>query len=294
MTLIIAGATGYGVWPANSLEGARACLAAPIDGLEIDVQLTADGHVVAHHDYWLNRHATRLDGAWLAERGPALKDLTLEALRRYDVGTLRPGSSYAARYPARLAMDGVRVPTLPELLALLAGAAGPRRLIYVEIKTDPQDPAGSPDPQAITEAVLDDLEAADWLGHAKIIAFDWAVLRLARSRVPDIATAHLTVPTAMAASVRPLADGGSPWVDGCDARAFGGSELAAIRAHGGMEWSPHIADITSERLAEARELGLLVGPWGLSSAEDIARMIEAGVFSVTVSGPDWGPTGQYG
>ncbi len=35
--LLIAGATGYGAWPANSLEGAMRCLAAPVDGLEIDV-----------------------------------------------------------------------------------------------------------------------------------------------------------------------------------------------------------------------------------------------------------------
>ena len=116
MSLIVAGATGYGVWPANTLEGAAACLDAGLDGIEIDVQLTADGHVVAHHDYWPNRHATRLDGEWLGSRGPAIKALTLAELRRYDVGALRPGSSHAERYPARVAMDGVRIPTLPQIL----------------------------------------------------------------------------------------------------------------------------------------------------------------------------------
>jgi glycerophosphoryl diester phosphodiesterase len=289
MPLIVAGATGYGVWPANSLEGARACLAAPVDGIEIDVLLTADGHVVAHHDYWLSRHATRLGGEWLAERGPAIKDLTLAELRRYDVGTLRPGSTYAQRYPARIPMDGVRIPTLAELLGLLRAAQGPPRLIYVEIKTDPQDPAASPDPVAITDAVLDDLDAAGWTAHAKIIAFDWGVLRLARERDPSIATAHLTVPAAMADAVRRLADGDSPWLDGYDPRRFGGSQLAAIKAHDGMEWSPHIADVTDERLAEARDLGLRVGPWGVSTGEEIARLATAGVWSVTASGPAWGP-----
>jgi glycerophosphoryl diester phosphodiesterase len=287
MTLVIAGATGYGVWPANSLEGARASLAAPVDGIEIDVQLTADGHVVAHHDYRLSRHATRLDGEWLTERGPALKDLTLEALRLYDVGTLRPGSSYAARYPARAPMDGVGIPTLPELLDLLRAAEGPPRRLYVEIKTDPQDPEASPDPAAITHAVLDDLEAAGWTDHAKIIAFDWRVLRLARERAPAIATAHLTIPETMAESVRLNPDGTSPWLDGFDPQRFGGSLMAAIKAHGGSEWSPHLADVTEARLAEAADLGLLVGPWGVSSHADIARMKAAGVHSLTVSGPDW-------
>ena len=39
--LLIAGVTGYGAWPANTLAGARRCLDAPFDGFEIDVQLPA-------------------------------------------------------------------------------------------------------------------------------------------------------------------------------------------------------------------------------------------------------------
>ena len=88
-TLIVAGATGYGLWPANTLEGLLRCLDAPVDGVEIDVQLTADGQVVAHHDYRLAAAATRLDGEWLSSRGPLLKSLSLADLRRYDVGRLQ-------------------------------------------------------------------------------------------------------------------------------------------------------------------------------------------------------------
>ena len=291
MTLIVAGATGYGVWPANTLEGAAACLETALDGIEIDVQLTADGHVVAHHDYWLSRHATRLGGEWLEARGPAIKTMTLAELRRYDVGTLRPGSSYAERYPAREPMDGVRIPTLPQILDLLSASGEPRRWIYVEIKTDPSDPEASPDAEAVTRATLADLDAAGWTDRSKIIAFDWRVLRLAQALHPGIATAHLTIPTSMAESVRRLPNGDSPWADGCDPRRFAGSDLAAVKAHGGAEWSPHIADVTPERLAEARELDLRVGPWGVSTAEEIHRMLGEEVYSVTVSGPDWGPRG---
>ena len=65
--------------------------------------------------------------------------MTLAELRRYDVGRARPGSETAARYPAKTELDGVRVPTLPELLEALNAAPGPRRMIYVEIKTDPRE-----------------------------------------------------------------------------------------------------------------------------------------------------------
>jgi len=288
--LIIAGATGYGAWPANTLEGAQQCLAAPIDGIEIDVQITADGHVVAHHDYRINPDQSRLDGIWLDAAGPALKSLNLDALRGYDVGRAKPGSRTARHYPGQAQMDGVRIPTLRELLDLLKAAPGPRRLLYVEIKTDPQDPADAPAPDMVTAAVFDDLEAADYLDHAKIIAFDWQVLRLSKARHADVRTAHLTIPRAMAAKVKRGPDGRSPWTDGCDPLDHGGSELAAIRAHGGMEWSPHLSDMTPERVAEAERFGLLVGPWGVSSAADIAAAKTMGAFSLTVSGPEWGET----
>jgi glycerophosphoryl diester phosphodiesterase len=282
--LLIAGATGYGAWPSNSLEGALRCLEAPVDGIEIDVQLTADGHVVAHHDYRLSPEQTRLDGAWLAEPGAPLMEINLEALRRYDVGRTRPGTDAAARYAGREEVDGVAIPTLPELLAALKAAAGPPRLLYVEIKTDPRHPEHAPAPQAVVDAVFRDLEAASWVAHAKIIAFDWQVLRLSEARSPRVRTAHLTIP---APPGRPRAHP-SPWYDGFDAPLHGGSELAAIKAHGGMEWSPYYTDVTPERMAEAAALGLLVGPWGLSKGDDIRRMGELGVYSSTVSGADWG------
>jgi glycerophosphoryl diester phosphodiesterase len=180
----------------------------------------------------------------------------------------------------------VRVPTLPQLLTALNAAEGPRRMIYVEIKTDPR--AGrddAPAPELIVEAVLRDLAAADYLELAKIIAFDWQVMRLTRERAPGLRTAHLTLTTPAA---RDPARPPSPWNDGCDPRQHGGSDLAAIKAHGGVEWSPYYTDVTPERMAEARELGLLVGPWGLSAGDDIRRMVALGVYSSTVSGADWG------
>jgi glycerophosphoryl diester phosphodiesterase len=281
--LLVAGATGYGAWPENTLEGARRCLAGPFDGFEIDVQLTADDVVVAHHDYRLNPDQTRLGADWLDAPSAPLKTMTLADVRRYDVGRSQPGSAVVQRYPGREQWDAVTVPTLPELLAALAEAAGPRRLIYVEIKTDPTQPHEAPAPEAVVGAVLRDLAAAAWLDHAKLIAFDWRVLRLARERSPGIETAHLTIRHA-----RDVAElqARSPWLDGCDAAGLGGSDIAAVKAHGGVEWSPHFTDVTPERVAEAAALGLRVGPWGLSKASDIRRMAELGVFSSTISGAE--------
>ncbi|HEX7944807.1 MAG TPA: glycerophosphodiester phosphodiesterase family protein [Phenylobacterium sp.] len=288
--LIIAGACGYGVWPSNSLEGARACLAAPVDGIEIDVHLTADGHVVAHHDYRIAADASRIGGAFLDAPGPLLRDTSLAELQAYDLGRFRPGSPAQRRHPGVAGLDGVVMPTLPQLLALLAEAPGPPRQIFVEIKTDPAGYRESADPVRLTDAVLRDLDAAGWTAHAKIIAFDWSVLRDLKARRPEILTAHLTVPAAMHDRIRRLPNGDSPWTDGCDERHFGGSELRAIQAHGGREWSPHISDVTSERVSEAKALDLAVGVWGVATAAEIAAMTALGVDALTVSGPDWAAT----
>jgi len=281
--LLIAGATGYGAWPANTLAGARRCLDAPFDGFEIDVQLTADGRVVAHHDYRFSPDQTRLGGDWLETASAPIKTLTLKEARRFDVGRSRPDSDEARRYPARAQIDGLPVATLPELLGALRETPGAPRLIYVEIKTNPLHPEDAPAPEAVVDAVLRDLAAAAWEDHAKIIAFDWKVLRLVGDRAPAIRTAHLTVPRPDEARLRRRR---SPWYDGFDAFGHGGSDLAAIKAHGGEEWSPYYTDVTAERMEEARALDLRVGPWGLSGAADIRRMAELGVYSSTVSGAE--------
>ncbi len=284
---IIAGACGYGVWPSNSIEGAIGCVAAPVAGIEIDVHLTADGHVVAHHDYRIAADQSRLGGRWLDAPGPLLRDASLADLRAYDLGRARPGSRTAERYPDVLGLDDVRMPTLPDLLAILKLAPGAPRQIFVEIKTDPGDYRESADPVALLDAALRDLDAAGWAQHSKIIAFDWSVLRDLNTKRPEILTAHLTVPDAMKPKIRRTPEGDSPWNDGFDPRLFEGSELRAIQAHGGREWSPHISDVTPERVAEAKELGLAIGVWGVASAADITAMTALGADVLTVSGPAW-------
>ncbi len=287
-TQIIAGACGYGAWPANSREGARACNAAPVDGIEIDVHLTADGHVVAHHDYRIAPDSSRLDGQWLDAPGPLLRDCQLETLRAYDLGRDRTGSATDFRHPLRQGMDGVTMPTLPELLAVMAERVGPRRKLFVEIKTDPADYRDSADPVALLDAILRDLEAGGWLDDSKIIAFDWSVLRDLKAKAPRMPCAHLTVPDSMKPKIGRLANGDSPWNDGFDPRHYAGSELRAIVAHGGQEWSPHISDVTLDRVVEARDLGLSVGVWGVATAADIDAMMAFDIAALTVSGPAWG------
>src|SRR5262249_7772051 len=66
-------------------------------------------------------------------------------------------------------------------------ASGPRRWFYIEIKTDPTEPALSAEAEPFTRKVVEAIEAHDYVDRAKIIAFDWRGLRFAAAPKPAVA-----------------------------------------------------------------------------------------------------------
>src|SRR5471030_1881378 len=116
--------------PENSPAAFRHAIALGADGAELDVQLSADGVAVIHHDLRLNPgYARDPQGNWLQAPAPRIKDLTLEELRRYDIGRARPGSDYARAHPDQASVDGERIPTLQDVVPLAKAAPGFRLLL---------------------------------------------------------------------------------------------------------------------------------------------------------------------
>ena len=99
MTRIVAHRGNSSVAPQNTLAAFEAAARAGADAIELDVQLTSDGHVVVIHDDTLD--ATTSGTGWV-------KDTTLADVRGLDAGAwLSP--AYA----------GQRVPLLSEVVELL-------------------------------------------------------------------------------------------------------------------------------------------------------------------------------
>lgn len=111
-TRIIAHRGFSAVAPENTLAAVRWAIAAGADMVEVDVTVTADGHVICLHDDTLDRTT---DG-----RGPAT------ALPLAAIAVLDAGSWFEPRF------TGERVPTLDQVLALVEG----RMLVNVEIKPE--------------------------------------------------------------------------------------------------------------------------------------------------------------
>lgn len=123
--------------PENTLEGFQYAMDAGADGLEIDLLLTRDGVPVVTHNPCLYSGSTR-DGTgdWLHGIGPAISDLTLEELRGYDVGGLRPGSDAARKHPHQAQFQHCHFPTLDEFLTQVKTNAQDVELL-VELKYSP-------------------------------------------------------------------------------------------------------------------------------------------------------------
>ena len=108
--------------PENTLEAFRAAVEEGAGGLELDVRLTRDGHVVVWHDETVDRTT---DGAG------AVGGMTLSELRGLDAGFhFTPDGGRTHPFRGR----GVRVPTLAEVLR---GFPGARVNIDIKLKYPP-------------------------------------------------------------------------------------------------------------------------------------------------------------
>ncbi len=187
---IIAHRGASGLAPENTLAAFRKAIALDADGIEFDLHLTADGAVVVHHDFRMSRYWARQNGEWLADVGPALRDMTLDELRAYDIGRLAPGSDYAARYPDYSPEDGAVAPTFDEVLDLVNASAPPDFQLWVELKLAPADQEPTSDPNALAEDAVVALEASGLAARATIISFYWPALYHAQRRAPGAGRAN--------------------------------------------------------------------------------------------------------
>lgn len=137
--------------PENTIEAFGAAVESGAGGLELDVHLTRDGHVVVLHDPTVDR-TTGGTGA--------VAQMTLDEIRALDAG-----HEFTADDGGTLPYRGrnVRVPTLAEVLREFPGVA-----VNIDIKVD------SP---GIEASVLGVLHEAGAEGRALVVSSSYGVVR---------------------------------------------------------------------------------------------------------------------
>lgn len=263
-----------GLFPENTIEGFRACVAMGLRWFELDVGVLRDGTVVVHHDLALNPEIARTPGNnWLSVAPPLLKKMDWEELQDYDVGRIKPGSDYAARYPDQVPHDGSRVPRLVDVLRLDPGLNW-----NIELKLQPDRPDWTVPVQEMVERTLAAVDEAGAASRVTIQSFDWRAPRLSRRLRPEIPCGWLT-------RSETIADP-KLWWD----RDPPASLPEAILEEGGGTWTPYWEELTPDLLRRAQDAGLVVIPWTVNDPAAMTRLIEWGVNGLITDRPDLLPT----
>lgn len=232
--------------PEHTLAAYERAIAEGVDGLECDVRLTRDGHLVCIHDASIDRTSTG--------RGRVSR-LTLAELNRHDYTAWHPGGGGAAS-GGILTLDG--------LLGLAKDAGRPLRLL-IETK-HPARFGGEVERRLVELLVRHGLHtnAAGREHGVGITVMSFSALALRRVRVlaPDLATVFLFDIAAP-----------SVW----QGRAPAGSDLLgpSIRA---VRNRPEVV-----RRAHDRGHGVLV--WTVNGAVDIDLMLNLGVDGIVSDRP---------
>jgi glycerophosphoryl diester phosphodiesterase len=144
-----------GVFPENTCVAFQNAIDAGADMIELDCQLTQDGHVVVFHDEKLLR---------VAKARGTVGESSLEELKRLDIGG----------WFNRNFRDQ-RIQTLEEVLTLINGNAR----LCIDIKQFPHSPTG------IELKLLFILTHFDYLDRVILSSFDYRSLARVRELAPD-------------------------------------------------------------------------------------------------------------
>ncbi len=247
---VIAHAGGKGHAPEHTLAAYANALTLGADYVEVDVNMTKDGALVAMHDTTLGR-TTNVEEVFGDRPAPwMVKDFTLAEIKRLDAG-----SWFSPEHASE------RVPTLQEAIDLIDGRAG----IYIETKHPYLYPG-------MEERILDVLRAGGFIGgqgrDARVIleSFFEPSLRELRRLAPDAVLVQLYNKDTLAGSnIVHLFDKVTTYAEGI-----------------GPEW----VEVDAELVATAHERDLVVHTWTVNEKEELRRLIDLGVDAIFTDYPD--------
>lgn len=272
---------GRGLRPENTLASFENAVRMGVTTLELDIAITADGVAVISHEPFLTPAITRdAQGRWLKETGPLIKSLTLAQVQSYDVGRLNPESAYGKAFAEQEPQDGLHIPTLASLFALVRQLGASDVQFDIETKVFPNKPNDTVPPDEFVKTLLAVIREAGMTQRVMIQSFDWRTLQLVHSLEPGMRTVYLTVQNRGSNN---LVD--SRWTAGRLARDYA-SVAHMIKAAGGTIWSPNFNDIDQDAVKRARELGLQIIPWTVNETGDMKRLMDWGVDGIITDYPN--------
>jgi glycerophosphoryl diester phosphodiesterase len=276
-----------GLAPENTVSGCLKALSIGVHTIELDVAITKDNQVVVVHDPKINPDITRKeDGKWLSKTGPKINCLTLEQVKKFDVGRINPKSLYATKYPTQIPSDGDTIPTLREIFELIHRLKNEKIRFNIELKFSPEIETMTPSPKKFALRVLDIIKSHNMVARSTVQCFDWRPLKVFRELDPGIMISYLTAQQNWMDTIKIDDVLPSAWLAGIDLCSFGGSIAEAISFCGGNIWAPFYQDVTPENIEAAHNLNLLVKVWTVNDHYKMNELIDMNVDGIITDYPN--------
>ena len=288
---------GAGLTVESTLAAFGRALDLGVSTLELDTQITRDGHAVVSHD-------NRVDGAKCRDTGPVkpgdpsypyvgkrVNTLDLAQLRTLDCG-----SRTLPSFPGQKAAPDARIPLLSEVFALVRSRSADTVRFNIETKIDSAKPEESAPREQYVQVLAADIRRAGLGARVSIESFDWASLMRMKQVSPGLPLVALADRTSLEAGQ----PGASPWLGGLDIDDFGGDVVAAAHSFGAAAVSPvhgspsgaTVTDpsyrpyVTAAMVRRAHRLGMRVIPWTVDDEATMGSLIDAGVDGIITNYPD--------
>ncbi|TRZ45728.1 glycerophosphodiester phosphodiesterase family protein [Robertkochia solimangrovi] len=183
-----------GLMPENSIPGYIAAIEDGADIIELDVVISSDGKVVVSHEpYMSSKYVSFPDGSVVTsaeEHDLNLYKMTYDSIRNYDIG--RRGN---IDFPQQRKMAAYK-PLLTEVVDSVENflKSNNRKPVgyNIEIKSKPEEYGISqPEPEELTDMVMEILENSIIQGPVNIQSFDPAILEVMHRKYPEITLAYL-------------------------------------------------------------------------------------------------------
>ncbi len=288
------GARSYA--PENTIPGYATGLAIGADWVDMDIVMSKEGEIVVSHDIMLNPDIVRgADGKFITER-LIVKSLTLEEIKKYDVGRINTSSAYSKFFPAQIGMDGVSMPTLREVIRYVVGKTNKKVGFQIEFKTDPEHPDWTYTPAEFASALSKILKEENIERNCEIQSFDWRCLYELQKINPLIKTAYLTEwdnePDTPYSFYDPDPAIAGLWTGGVLVKDHRNSIPQMVKDLGGTCWEPEDVELTKATLDEAHSLGLKVVVWTwpehsgtIFNTDLVSKLIDWGVDGIITDDP---------
>jgi glycerophosphoryl diester phosphodiesterase len=257
------GARSYA--PENSIPGYTTGLAIGTNWVDMDIVMSSDGEVIVSHDIRLNPDIVRgVDGKFITER-KLVRSLSLEEIKKYDVGRLDTASAYSKFFPAQIGMDGIHMPTLREVIRYVNSKTNNKVGFQIEFKTDPEHTDWTYTPGEFAVALYKILKEENIVTLCEIQSFDWRCLYELQKLDNKIKTAYLTEwdnePGTPYSFYDPDPAKAGLWTGGVLVKDHKNSIPQMVKDMGGTCWEPEDVELTKATLDEAHSLGLKVVVW---------------------------------